>query len=59
MALWTVYKVDSNWILNGVEPHPEDLDVDRLKADLCICQDRLTDKIQLLAMLRDLVDEKS
>jgi len=59
VALWTVYKVDSNWILNGVEPHPEDLDVDRLKADLCICQDRLTDKIQLLAMLRDLVDEKS
>ena len=52
-ALCSVYKVDANWILNGVEQQTDDVDFERLKADLDVCQDRLKDKIQLVDLLSE------
>ena len=53
VALWTVYKVDSNWILNGVESKQvDDVDVQQLQSDLAKSEQSLAETREIIQLLK-------
>jgi transcriptional regulator with XRE-family HTH domain len=52
-ALWSVYKVDANWLINGVESSPVDnVDVQKLESDLAKSEQSLAETREIIQLLK-------
>ena len=52
-ALWSVYKVDANWLINGVESSPVDnVDVQKLESDLAKSEKSLAVTLEYIQLLK-------